>query len=372
MEINEDSLKCLNPIVSDDVIKAKEAVIEVLNNRDVLQICFMSNFGWDRDAELFYGYPIVRGLVVTVVNSFVCNMNDKLWFHPLMNKVRSSYTDNNNNTDLGEYADVVGTYIDGSGSLSYDGSVMNMFISDMTAPENNRDAILKGVAKLSDGIKPISNLNRYNDIRTDGRNIHIFNHVCRVGAGNSILIALHPIRGYVEVVASCDTNIPVDFGHAQRIKWENVQQSYTSTLYSRCAWESPIPYNIHTMRGMNTLSPKDTAKWCALHNCYIAQHWNTKKAIFSVNDVRYNLTLRQAMELTPPQHFLPSIPSLTKEERIPIALKQTHLIIDHLTRIQAKFPEFQLFCPEILGDNENFLYLPRNLISECLEEDENV
>jgi len=365
MKINEDSLMCVNSVLSSDIQSAKEAVLEILINREVVEINFMSNFGWDKDAELFFGYPIVRGLVVTVPTTFQCNMADKLWIHPLMNKERVSCTSPPSLQVPGEYGDVVGTYVNGTG-MSFDGSMVNLFITDRVQSVNNREDILCGNISLCDSVQPVSIVNKYNDIRTDGRNIHIFNHVCRVANGSIMLIAHHPMRGFIEVVASEDTNIPVDFGLCGRIAWSNITPAYVNALYSKCVWNGDIPYNIHVMRNMIELSPKNTAKWCNQHKCFIANNWITEKVLLSTNDVRYKLTPKQAVELIPPIHFSESIPKMNIDEfRIPVSVKKLHEFLEKYDDIKQQFPNFQLFHSTILGQNDDFVYFSRDVLDMC-------
>jgi len=365
MIINEDSLLCAQNTICDDVQHAKERLLNVLENRQVVKVSLMANFGYDHDAELYFGYPIVRGVVVCVPMSFECIHEDKLWIHPFMDKERKIIQIENLNecVDPGRFGDCIGTYADGNG-IAFDGNINKIIISDVASTNNTHEDIINGLLPLRNAVYNSEVCcNRYNDVRSDGTYLYVFNHVCRIKEGDVMLIGLGTMRGYTQVIASHDTSIPVDFGYENRVSWDEMEIAYVTALYKTCRWAADIPYNIQIMRRMKNLVPGQITNWCLQHKCHISHTWNTFDCVLSSNDIRKQLIPEQAIEFLPPQRFFDCLPNIKcNESTIPVHIQKIGDIIEKYSRIKQQCPNFQLFHETLNIDDESFIYLPKDVL----------
>lgn len=348
--------------VPEHIRSAREQVLEVLSQRSAASVQFMANFGPDTDAALFYGTPTVRGVVVTVPLSFVFRQEDSLWLPPNLNKIRCRVSDKESMHDPGLFGDVVGVYHDATGA-GFDGKVPKTYITDVTWRHAElRDKLLAGTCTMADVIDATEGNTTYNDLRTDGQYVYVFNHAMRVRSGETALVAAHPLRGYTEVVANRDTNIPTDFGYNQWMKWEDIDTADARALYDKCKWRSSVPFNVRMMRKCNELDPTMLTQWYAHHGCSPARSWITSTCVLSDNDVRSNLSTSQMTRLIPPERIVQVFPREGADPRVPVPFSKVGEILRHYSELRKLCPDLQIFHPDTEGEDENYLFFPRHVV----------
>ena len=70
----------------------------LIDNKEVLRVKILSNFGLDLEQSFTKGFNIYKGFVIELSRDYKLNNTDKFWLHPQLMKTRNLYKSTNKDT----------------------------------------------------------------------------------------------------------------------------------------------------------------------------------------------------------------------------------------------------------------------------------
>ena len=70
----------------------------LIDNKEVIRVKILSNFGLDLEQSFTKGYDIYKGFVIELGRDYKLNNTDKFWLHPQLMKTRNLYKASSDDT----------------------------------------------------------------------------------------------------------------------------------------------------------------------------------------------------------------------------------------------------------------------------------
>jgi len=395
--MNITQLKLRYPDAIPDAISTHLKKFEsLLENKDVLRVKVLSNFGLDVEQSAIKGYDIYKGFVIELASDYELGAKDKFWLHPQLYKTRSLYEATSsdvkkamktNSFDISDCAssaalytthafDEIGGYkekdfviIDTSNDAAVSTTLshwintsakMRKVYNDMHTQSVDGNTMKGHTAKLIDSIaNTIGNLKQvssahYNVFYRSNNSFLFYNHALKPLAGSKALVHVSPLMGYAMVKSRGNAMESDLMSCSEYLDISKFNDEQRHRAYVSCKWSGKNIINTFCLR-----KPIENYKdWFGEEN-FVS--YRMENGYFSNTPIVDKLDPKIVLFLTPeatqiPQekdvhsHILKNIVKLPATDEI-----LTKLVKNHWR---------QLFSKKYLsGDN---LALPRELVQKII------
>ena len=372
----------------------------LIDNKDVIRVKILSNFGLDLEQSFTKGFDIFKGFVIELSRDYRLNKTDKFWLHPQLMKTRNLYKATGENTkakiasttfNISSYGssvayytthsfDEIGGYkedeyaiidtsednvanaaldhwFNGNSSLKDVYSELHTLKFDGKIIKDHTDEYIREIENEIGGLERVSS-DRYNLFYKSNASFLFYNHALKSDVGQQCLIHISPLMGYVRIkgrgkefasdLMSTDAYLDINtFNEEQRKR-----------AYVNCKWAGKNIVNTFTLRKpvenfKSWLGEEKTVSY-RMENGYFS---NTPHM---VEKLRPKLVLF----LTPEATLIPEEKEVHSHlKKNIVKLPATEELLSKLVKEHWK----KVFSKKYISAGDN-LALPRDLLTELLNE----
>ena len=372
----------------------------LIDNKEVLRVKILSNFGLDLEQSLTKGLNIYKGFVIELSRDYKLNNTDKFWLHPQLMKTRNLYKSTNNETkekiakntfDISSYGssvafytthsfDEIGGYkeedfviidtsqddiatcaldhwFNSNSSLKDVYNEMHTLKFDGKVIKDHTDECIQRITEELGGLEKVSS-DRYNVFYKSNNSFLFYNHALKSEEGQTSLIHISPLMGYVRIkgrgkefeadLMSTDNYLDIN----------NFNEEQRKRAYVSCKWSGKNVVNTFTLRKpvenyKSWLGEEKTVSY-RMENGYFS---NTPNVV-------EKLQPKLVLFLTPEATLIPEEKEVYSHiKKNIIKLPATEELLTKLVKQHWR----QVFSKKFISANEN-LALPRDLLQELLKE----
>ena len=398
-----------SPLARSDpeTTKALQNVMDRLEEQSgqVKSVTILANFSVDKIASLQYGKEIVQGLVVQVSKEYKLSEADMSWFHPEIASGRSVFEVDQlipsrklTGLEMDGLQSSVGSYtisspddfgceevkyhvvVDSSATASLQGLYQKWLSTGATAEEVDKqwkrmkfgdqygiskatsDARLATAQKIAGSAKLIYS-DTVRSVLSDSSSVYFTNNVVKQTEGLT-LIKSSALGGYRTY--NCNNEsirfLPATLGQSNEFySWNNMTRQNCARIQKSCSWDGELTFNASVMTPPAITGPKIRE----MEDAYELSFRDTltmNTARFSPTDqVRDSMSPADILHLTPSQEH-----SSAAQDFISAPVNMGHPVLkqlmDNIEKIQAQWPDFKLFNPQIMKDGR--LKIPKPIYSQ--------
>lgn len=373
----------------------------LIDNKEVIRVKILSNFGLDLEQSFTKGYDIYKGFVIELGRDYKLNNTDKFWLHPQLMKTRNLYKASSNDTkekvanntfDISSYGssvayytthsfDEIGGYaeeefviidtseddiatsaldhwLNGQSTLKDVYNEMHTLKFDGKIIKSHTDEYVEKIANEIGGLERLSS-ERYNVFYKSNNSFLFYNHALKSEPGQKSLIHISPLMGYVRIkgrgkefeadLMSCDNYLDINaFNDEQRKR-----------AYVNCKWSGKNIVNTFTLRKpvenyKNWLGEEKTVSY-RMENGYFS---NTPNMV-------EKLQPKLVLFLTPEATLIPEEKEVHSHiKKNIVKLPATENLLSKLVKQHWK----KVFSKKFISSGDN-LALPRDLLTELLNDE---
>ena len=391
----------------NDTTAALENVLTTLKKQaqHVKSVSVLANFSLDHETAIVKGLPIVvQGLVVQTTKDYKLSEEDKSWFHPYVTKGRSVYTIQQDiykaslqDLDL-DIGNSVGTYsishadefgceqmehriiVDVSAAQTFETAYNKWLEEGITAGkldtemkrmkfgtthsvaahvEELRNAIAKQVS--ADATLVHSDMSH--GILSDLTSVYFVN--AAVKTSPSILVKSSSLGGYrmYNTHDSKQKFYPSNLGKSMSFySWDELSPQNCAKITDTCLWKGSLSANAQVMRSLTIKSPKEMEQE---YNISLNDTLKMTHCAFSPSDSFIDkIDPADVLRITPTSaqdHEASDSMSAPFNMEHPV----TQNLMKNIQDIQAKFPNFKLFNPNVVSGGR--ITLPREVYKNVID-----
>lgn len=372
----------------------------LIDNKGVIRIKVLSNFGLDLEQTYTKGYPIYKGFVMEMKKDYSLNDHDKFWLHPQLMKTRNLYEaadkavkekiastkfnistyessvafyTNHTFDEIGGYKEEDFVIVDTSNDDISESALDHWFNSksslndvynemhtlkfDGQTLKEHTDEYINNIVNEIGGLEKVSS-DSYNVFYKSNNSFLFYNHALKSEEGQKCLIHISPLMGYVRIkgrgkefesdLMSTDNYLNInEFNEEQR------KRAYVS-----CKWDGKNIVNTFTLRKpvehyKKWLGEEKTVSY-RMENGYFSNTPNM------VEKLQPSIVLF----LTPEATLIPEEKDVHSHiKRNIVKLPATEELLGKLCKNHWK----KVFSKKFITSG-NSLALPRDLLKELLDE----
>ena len=384
-------------------IKLKEHLQKfqsLIDNKDVVRVKILSNFGLDLEQSFTKGYDIFKGFVIELSRDYILNKSDKFWLHPQLMKTRNLYSatganikekiantkfdissygssvayyTTHNFDEIGGYAedqfaiidtsqdDIANSALDhwfnGNSSLKDVYNELHTLKFDGKVLKDHTDEYIQNIVNEIGGLEKVSS-DRYNVFYKSNNSYLFYNHALKSEPSQQCLIHISPLMGYVRIkgrgkefeadLMSTDNYLDINtFNEEQRKR-----------AYVNCKWTGKNIVNTFTLR-----KPVNNFK-----------HWlgEEKTVSYRMENGYFSNTPHMVEKLQPKLvlFLTPEATLIPEEKEVHSHLKKNIVKLPATEELLSKLVKEhwkKVFSKKFISTGDN-LALPRELLTELLKE----
>jgi len=373
----------------------------LINNKDVVRVKILSNFGQDLEQSYTKGYPIYKGFVIELNRDYTLSEHDKFWLHPQLMKSRVLYKSTgegvqkkiaDNNFEISTYASSVALYcthaFDEIGGYAEENFVivdtskdditesaldhwfnsksalkevyneMHVLKFDGKTIKEHTDEYIDTVASAIGDLEKMSS-SKYNVFYKSNNSFLFYNHALKSEENEKSLVHISPMMGYVLVKGRGKEFESDLMSTDQYLNINNFTDEQRRRAYINCKWEGRNVVNTFTLRKpvehyKQWLGEEKTVSY-RMENGYFS---NTPHIV-------EKLAPKLVLFLTPESTLIPEEKEVfTHIKKNILKLPATEELLTKLIKKHWK----KVFSKKYISSGDN-LALPRELLKELLEED---
>lgn len=373
----------------------------LINNKGVIRVKILSNFGQDLEQSYSKGYPIYKGFVIELNREYTLSEHDKFWLHPQLMKTRNLYKATgedvktkvaNKTFDISTYASSVALYcthaFDEIGGYAEENFVIVDTSKDdiseaaldhwFNAKSSLKDVynemhVLKFDGKtieqhtneyINDIVNEIGDLSKvssskYNVFYKSNNSFLFYNHALKSEENEKALIHISPMMGYV-LIKGRGREFESDLMSTdQYLNINNFTEEQRKRAYVNCKWDGKNVVNTFTLRKpvehyKSWLGEEKTVSY-RMENGFFS---NTPNIVEKLNP-------KLVLFLTPESTLIPEEKEVfTHIKRNILKLPATEELLSKLIKKHWK----KVFSKKYVSSGDN-LALPRELLKELLDEE---
>lgn len=373
----------------------------LINNKGVVRVKILSNFGQDLEQSYTKGYPIYKGFVIELNREYALSEHDKFWLHPQLMKTRNLYKSTGadvkgkvakTNFDISAYASSVALYcthsFDEIGGYEEENFVivdtskddisetaldhwfneksllkdvyneMHVLKFDGQTIKEHTDEYINNIVNEIGDLEKVSS-SQYNVFYKSNNSFLFYNHALKSEQNEKCLVHISPMMGYVSIKGRgkefesdlMSTNQYLDIG--------NFTEEQRRRAYINCKWDGKNVVNTFTLRKpvehyKQWLGEEKTVSY-RMENGYFS---NTPHIV-------EKLAPKLVLFLTPESTLIPEEKDVYSHVKKNILkLPATEELLSKMIKNHWK----KVFSKKYISSGNN-LALPRELLKELLEED---
>ncbi len=373
----------------------------LINNKGVVRVKILSNFGQDLEQSYTKGYPIYKGFVIELNRDYKLSEHDKFWLHPQLMKTRNLYKSNGadvkekvakTNFDISAYASSVALYCTHSFDEIGGYKEQNFVIVDTskddiseTALDHwfNEKSLLKDVYNemhtlkfdgqtikehtdeyISNIVNEVGDLekvssSKYNVFYKSNNSFLFYNHALKSEGNEKCLVHISPMMGYVSIKGRGKEFESDLMSTNQYLNISDFTEEQRRRAYINCKWDGKNVVNTFTLRKpvehyKQWLGEEKTVSY-RMENGYFS---NTPHIV-------EKLAPKLVLFLTPESTLIP------EEKEVYSHVKKNILKLPATEELLSKMIKNhwkKVFSKKYISSGDN-LALPRELLKELLEEE---
>lgn len=372
----------------------------LIDNKDVMRVKILSNFGLDLEQSFTKGLDIYKGFVIELSRDYKLNNTDKFWFHPQLMKTRNLYKATNKDTkekisntkfdissygssvayytthnfdEIGGYAEEEFAIIDtsqddiatsaldhwfnGGSSLKDVYNEMHTLKFDGKIIKDHTDEYIQKIENEIGGLEKVSS-DRYNVFYKSNASFLFYNHALKSDPGEKTLIHISPLMGYVRINGRGKEFAADLMSTDNYLDINNFTEEQRKRAYVNCKWTGKNIVNTFTLRKpvenyKSWLGEEKTVAY-RMENGYFS---NTPHMV-------EKLQPKIVLFLTPEATLIPDEKEVHSHlKKNIVKLPATEELLSKLVKDHWK----KVFSKKYISTGDN-LALPRDLLNELLNE----
>ncbi len=373
----------------------------LINNKGVIRVKILSNFGQDLEQSYTKGYPIYKGFVIELNRDYSLSEHDKFWLHPQLMKTRNLYKSNGadvkekvakTNFDISAYASSVALYCTHSFDEIGGYEEQNFVIVDTSKDDIsesaldhwfNEKSLLKDVYNemhvlkfdgqtikehtdeyINNIVNEIGDLEKlsssqYNVFYKSNNSFLFYNHALKSESDEKCLIHISPMMGYVSIKGRGKEFESDLMSTNQYLNISKFTEEQRRRAYINCKWDGKNVVNTFTLR-----KPVEHYKqWLGEEKTV---SYRMENGFFSnTPHIVEKLAPKLVLFLTPESTLIP------EEKEVYSHVKKNILKLPATEELLSKMIKNhwkKVFSKKYISSGDN-LALPRELLKELLEEE---
>lgn len=372
----------------------------LIDNKDVLRLKILSNFGLDVEQSFTKGYNIFKGFVIELGRDYQLNNTDKFWLHPQLLKTRNLYKVTKEGTkekvantkfdissygssvayytthsfdEIGGYAeeefvivdtsedDVANSALDhwfnGQSKLKDVYNEMHTLKFDGKVIKDHTDDYISKIVDEIGGLEKLSS-DRYNVFYKSNNSFLFYNHALKSEPGEKSLIHISPLMGYVRIKGRGKEFESDLMSTDNYLNINNFNEEQRRRAYVNCQWTGKNIVNTFTLRKpvenfKQWLGEEKTVSY-RMENGYFS---NTPHVV-------EKLQPKIVLFLTPEATLIPEEKEVHSHlKKNIVKLPATEELLSKLVKEHWK----KVFSKKYISAGDN-LALPRDLLNELLSD----